>query len=563
MSFDIATGIDSRAGRRARNEDFAAAARVPGERTGTAGLVVAVADGVSAGGGGLEAAQTTVMTVLDGYPSCPATWDASVALDRVLQAHNGWLHAQNRRSADREMATTLTAAVLRGQTWTVAHVGDTRAWLLRDGALQRITTDHTRHAADLRAMLTRALGIDDRVLIDYYQGELRAGDRLLLASDGVWSRLPEPQLAALLADGDAPQATAETLCERAHAAGADDNLTAAVVHVRALPEADLRAEALRARDLPAPPRLRPGDALDGQTVTQVVADNGVNIVYQVRDDADGELYALKTLHPTRAADPAERDTLVHEAWIARRLDGAHFVRVAPPARQGALYVRYAWHAGATVEQALARGRRFTLDETLPTARSLLLALGRLHRLGIVHRDIKPANLHLGADGVLRIIDLGAAVSGAEPAATRALHAGTPAYIDPQQWDGAPAAAGSDLFAAGVTLYRMTTGRLPYGEVEPYQSGRYRRDPAPPTRHRPDLPIWFEHVLLKAVARDARQRFETAEEFLLAIERGAARPLTAPPPTPLLARDPVAALKIGLALSLLVNGALLALVLMLG
>jgi serine/threonine protein kinase len=171
---------------------------------------------------------------------------------------------------------------------------------------------------------------------------------------------------------------------------------------------------------------------------------------------------------------------------------------------------------------------------------------------VVHRDIKPDNLHLGLDGHWRMLDLGTAVSGRESTAQRELHAGTPSYMNPEQWEGAAADAGSDLFALGVTLYQWLTGRLPYGEVEPYQLGRYQRDPLSTTRLRPDVPIWLDHVLAKAVARDPRQRFETAEELLLALERGAARPLSAVPATPLLQRDPRALLVGALVVSLLFN-----------
>ena len=113
-------------------------------------------------------------------------------------------------------------------------------------------------------------------------------------------------------------------------------------------------------------------------------------------------------------------------------------------------------------------------------------------------------------------------------------------------------AQSDLFALGVTLYQLLTGRLPYGEVLPYQSGRYYRDPVAPSRISPEVPIWLDHIVLKAVARDKRRRFETAEELLLALERGASRPLTAPQASPLMQRDPTAVWKLALGVSLLFN-----------
>jgi len=148
----------------------------------------------------------------------------------------------------------------------------------------------------------------------------------------------------------------------------------------------------------------------------------------------------------------------------------------------------------------------------------------------------------------------------------ALHAGTPSYVNPEQWGfrlrtggvetdapQQPANAQSDLFALGVTLYQaLCKGRLPYGDILPYQAGRYFRDPTPPSRHNPQVPIWLDHVVLKAVSRDEKQRFETAEEFELALERGASRPLTAPSATPMIQRDPTALWKLLLGLSVLLN-----------
>ena len=201
---------------------------------------------------------------------------------------------------------------------------------------------------------------------------------------------------------------------------------------------------------------------------------------------------------------------------------------------------------------LAERAPSSVADVVAAAMAVTRALGRLHRHGVVHRDVKPANLHLGADGQWRLLDLGAALSGRESAGQRVLRAGTPSYMNPEQWSGAAPDRGSDLFALGVTLYRWLAGRLPYGEIEPYQAARYRRDPAPLSRLRPDVPMWLDHLVRRAIARDARQRFETAEEMLLALERGAARPLAAPPATPLVHAGGAALLRVALAVSVLLN-----------
>ena len=582
MSFELDFGQVSLQGRKDINEDFAALVEGRGHERAR-GAIAAIADGVSTGGHGREAAQTSVNALVTDYFATPPTWDTTVALDRILAAHNSWLAAMNRRRQPAVGLTTITALVLRGQSYTLAHVGDTRAYLLRDGRLQRLTTDHVIAQRDMAHQLTRAMGLDDHVVVDYSQGEVQSGDLFVLLSDGVHGFVPERPLQALLQAAQPAQVLSEQLVDAALRNGSTDNLTAMVVQVKGVLESTLQDESRRALALPVLPLLKVGDTVDGLTVRAVVADNGVHRVYQVEAPAQGggagRLYALKTLLPQRAHDAQERATLAHEAWVARRMQtgaaGAHLARLVDwplrPASGAAardasgFYLLYEWHAGRTLGDWLrhrAPGQPLSVAQAVGAVTQAAQLLGWLHRQGVVHRDIKPDNLHLGDDGVLRVLDLGVALSGREPEATRRLHAGTPSYMNPEQWAGYERSsdtqgqlpdAGSDLFALGVTLYQLLSlGRLPYGEVVQYQLGRYHRDPVAPSRHHPSVPIWLDQIALKAVARQRTQRFETAEELLLALERGASRPLSAPGPQPLMQRDATALWKIALAVSALVN-----------
>jgi serine/threonine protein phosphatase PrpC len=567
VSFDIDVGHASERGPSSSNEDFAAVCQ-PDAADEPLGWIAALADGVSTGGAGLLAAQTTVMTLVHDYFGAPATWDTTVALDRLIEAQNAWLADHNRRRAwERDAGTaltTLTAVVLRGHSFTLAHVGDTRAWLLRDGECTQLTQDHVLPDMRLAGQLTRAIGLEEHVRVDYLQRELQAGDCLVLTSDGVHRPLSRQRLAAIVQQASDAQAASTALVREALAAGGDDNATALVLRVRGLAAGRYEDVLGQARTLPVPPRLNVGAPLDGFTITALVADTGVHRLYQARD-ASGALVAIKTLHESRASDDEERAMLAHEAWLGARLterlapgDAAGFVRVHELHEPSAFYVVYDWHAGRTLQQRLQDKPRAPISEVVAAAIACARALGRLHRAGVVHRDIKPANLHGGDDGQWRILDLGVALSGREPKVQRTLHAGTPSYMNPEQWDDEPAApdAASDLYALGVTLYQWLTGKLPYGEIEPYQRARFRRDPARPSRHAPDVPIWLDHLVCKAVARDAKQRFETAEELVIALERGASRPLAAPPATPLALRDPHTLMKIALGVSLLLNALLI-------
>ncbi len=578
MAFEIDIGYCSSAGLKPGNEDFCAA-MLADHGFEEMGAIAAIADGVSRGGMGKEAAQTTVISLLRDYYGTPQTWDTTVALDRIIAAQNAWLAGINRRRFPAMGLTTLTALVLRGQSYALAHVGDSRAYLLRDGELQQLTHDHVVNHPDFKHTLLRAVGAEDRVVVDYLQGDVQVGDVFVLVTDGMYGAFPARQFGALIAGMNA-QSAGEALVQSALKAGSRDNVTALVVRVLGLLAATLQDENRAAVTLPVPARLAVGASIDGLVTTAVVADNGINVIYQVRDPASRTLYALKTLNPARAHDAQERAMLAHEAWLAKRMQSSraagNLVRLHDelPTKlpRSAFYLLYDWHGGETLQQMMSRMKRCNVPQVLSIAQQVLKALGLLHRQGVIHRDIKPANLHQGDDGVLRLLDLGVALSGREPPEMRRLHAGTPSYVNPEQWGwGHKAGAGggetsaadaaqareladaqSDLFAIGVTLYQLLTGKLPYGEVLPYQLGRYYRDPTPPSRHNPEVPIWLDHVVLKAVARDKRQRFETAEEFALAIERGASRPLTAPQATPLLQRDPAAWWKLGFLLSVLFN-----------
>ena len=594
MSFIVDIGWCSERGQRSLNEDFAGAVQAPPAEAWR-GLVAAVADGVSAGGQGLEAAQTTVMGLLGDYFSTPDTWETTVVLDRLIGAQNAWLadHNRRRQGAGRGAAlTTLTALALRGQTWTLAHVGDSRAWLVRGAAvataaasgdepdaaveLMQLSTDHAFDQPDQRSRLTRAMGLDDAVRLEFSQGDVRIGDCFVITTDGVHGVLKPTRLATLARTGSA-QAASSALVADALAAGSRDNATALVLRITGVDARQLQDELAEARRLAPPPLLKVGDRLDGHVITALVADTGVHRLYQARapcdpataprdpaaaahDPHDQPLVVLKTLHPSRAGDPEERAMLAHEAWLGQRVTArgeAGFVRVRErPVDATALYTVFDWHPGKTLQQLMAGGQRPGVAQVVAAATALTGALGMLHRHGVVHRDIKPGNLHLGDDGQWRILDLGVALSGREGEAQRELHAGTPSYMNPEQWQGSGADAGSDLFALGVTLYQWLTGHLPYGEIEPFQAGRYRRDPTPPSRLRPDVPIWLDHLLRKAVAREAALRFESAEELLLALQRGAARPISAPVATPLLRRDPAAVWQGALVVSLLFNGLLI-------
>jgi serine/threonine protein phosphatase PrpC len=564
MPLSINVGHATRAGMRERNEDFVGLVTPNEPELSAKGLIAAIADGVSGNDGGREASEYTVRGLLADYYATPDTWPVTQALDRVIKAINSWVQRQGTARAELAgMASTLTAVVLRGGFYYFSHVGDTRLYLLRAGTLTRLTADHVWDRPEMQHVLTRAIGLDSRVAIDHGMGELREHDVFLLVSDGVWGWMSEYDLTHHLSQVALGQldasAAADALVGTALAAGSTDNSSALILKVEALAEENLRDALTVSQQLPAPPKLKVGQTIDGYQVEAVIHSSPATLLYRVFDAKSQRQLVLKTLHPDRANDSHERAAFAQEEWLARRVVARFFPLAIVPEQQNYLYYLSTWHEGETLQQRLEAGAHFTTPETVTHGEKLMRAIGALHRRSIIHRDIKPANVHLGTDGELRLLDLGVAISGMEEQqALRAPQAGTPSFLAPEQFDNAPPSDQTDLYAAGVTMYVMLTRRYPYGEIEPFQRPRFG-DPVPPSCYRPDVPQWLENVLLKAVARDPTERFETAEEFLLALERGPRNPLPARAPTPLAKRDPEALWRAIAAVSVVLNLLLLYLI----
>jgi protein phosphatase len=274
------------------------------------------------------------------------------------------------------------------------------------------------------------------------------------------------------------------------------------------------------------------------------------LIYRARHDKTGQRWALKTLQPILAGDADAASRLLAEEWFLKRVHSHYFPDVLALPGRNFLYFAVRYYDGATLQDTLDAGQHFSPVEAVTLMIRVLKGLAALHRLDIVHRDIKPANLHVDHEGKLRILDLG--VARCPTLDTRELHAqpGTPSYMAPELFNSVEANPQTDLYAVGVSFYHLLTRKYPYGEIEPFQRPKFG-EPAPPSRTRPDIPPWLENVLLKAVARDPAQRFETAEEMLLALERGEANPLLRRR-TPLIERSPAGAWPLVAALSIALN-----------
>ncbi|MCF5723438.1 protein kinase domain-containing protein [Pseudomonas syringae] len=550
MSLQLSVAQASAIGPRAENQDALRVVTPVAELAASKGYLCAMADGVSQCADGGLAARSTLQALALDYYATPQTWSVAQALERLLLAQNRWLQANG---GGQPLLTTLSALVFRGQRFTLAHVGDCRAYRWLDGELQRISDDHVWEQPGMQHVLKRALGLDQHLVVDFLDGQLRPGECFLLLSDGVWATLGDHSISAILREQTDLSLAVSTLVSAAHLAGSQDNASALLVRVDTLGAATLGDALVQLQQWPLPPALKAGQQFEGWKVESVLAQSRQSLLYRVRD-AQQQAWLLKTLPLTRDDDNAAGQALLSEEWFLRRVAGRAFPEVHAASGRQHLYYVMREYSGQTLADVYKRQGPLPLAQWQSIAERLLRAVGLLHRRQILHRDIKPENLLLGDDGELRVLDFGLAYCpGLSEDRTHELP-GTPSFIAPEAFSGEHPTAQQDLYSVGVTLYYLLTGHYPYGEIEAFQRPRFTQ-PVSASRYRPDLPDWLPLSLERAVAAAPAQRYETAEEWLLVLEQADRQELSIRP-KPLLEREPLKVWRTLGLVSMLINLVLL-------
>ncbi|WP_353474156.1 bifunctional protein-serine/threonine kinase/phosphatase [Salipiger sp. H15] len=517
----------SHAGVKPRNDD-AIAGKVPGSawEMQAKGIVACIADGISTGRNSDKAAQISVIQFARDYYSAPESWPVRDCAGRLLTALNSWFHAQNRSGSPEAegQVTTFTALIARSQTLHVVHIGDTRASRLRGGRLQRLTEDHAARFMGGPEALTRALGIESDIRVDYLSEAMAAGDLYLLTSDGVHGVLGGAEIAQQL-DG-APletqaelEAAARRLCEAALAAGSNDNVSCLLLRVLELPAETLTEAHDRLTAQAIPPRMVPGNRIDGWEVMEVLHASPRSTVYLVRRAGEEGVQVLKA--PSRNFE----DNLHYlegfslEQWVGRRIAHPQVMKIRPHEDSRFLYYVAEHVEGQTLRDWMGRNPAPGIATVLPLLGSLAAALRVFHRMGMVHRDLKPENVILGPDGTAKIIDFGSVqVSGFREiarAGAEELPEGSLNYIAPEVLTGQEATPRSDLYSLGVIAWEMLAGRVPVDLETRARLPARPADWALPqlAERRPDLPEGTQAVLARVLSPDPAQRPRAMSEFL--------------------------------------------------
>ena len=277
---------------------------------------------------------------------------------------------------------------------------------------------------------------------------------------------------------------------------------------------------------------------------EVLGYGGMAEVRRGRDIRLGRDVAVKTLRSDLARDPTFQSRFRREAQSAASLNHPSIVAVydtGEDMHDGAVspYIVMEYVEGRTLRQVLESEGRLYPQRALEITAQICTALDQAHRAGIVHRDVKPGNVMLTPAGEVKVMDFGIARALTSTAATMTQTAaviGTAHYLSPEQARGEHVDARSDVYSAGCMLYELLTGGPPFaGDTAVAVAYQHvREDPVPPSRLEPDVPASVDAIVLKAMAKNPANRYQTAADMRADVERAlAGRPVEA---TPVLAED---------------------------
>jgi len=568
-SLAVSVGQYSTAGVKAENQDFHGCLQPEGEDLASKGIALAIADGISTSTQGAAAAETAVKSFLTDYLCTPHSWSVQTAGERVINATNGWMHAQNSAAGrvsdetrEAGLICTFSALVLKSRSAHIFHVGDARIAHLSAKGLEPLTEPHRVSAGGGQTYLAKALGMARNVELDYRHLSVEVGDLFILTTDGVHEVLGDAAIRRIIEHGRDLDDAARKLCEAALEAGSSDNLTTQIVRIESLPGGELEELLEFGPSLPTAPQLTAGERFEGYTVLRSLHASARSHVYLARDEADGRQVVLKVPSTEHAEDPAQRAALQLEEWVMRRLKHQNLLGATPqrgPRRY--VFATSEFVDGQSLIEWIADHPEPELGKVRDIVRQIASGLLAMHRREMIHRDLRPHNVLIDADGTVKIIDFGSVqVAGWQDILPlregEAAYAGTLQYAAPELYQGLPASPASDLYSLGTIAYQMLTGALPYGSKLPSaaaHSGNRMPRYIPASSINPAVPDWMDAALAKAVHTDPTRRYFELSEFTYDLAHPN-KTLARPEPLPLLYRGSVefwraAAILLAIALAL--------------
>jgi serine/threonine-protein kinase len=269
-------------------------------------------------------------------------------------------------------------------------------------------------------------------------------------------------------------------------------------------------------------QLDPGQMLDHYRIEAAIARSGMSELYRATDVESGRTVAIKVPLPEMEADPVLLERFKREEEIGQLLDHPGIIKTYNHEQRSRLYMAMEWAEGRLLRAILNEEKKLPVERAIRLTLGICDALDYMHKHGIVHRDLKPENVMVSEGDTIKLIDFGIAMKEDARRLTfvnMSATLGTPDYISPEQVKGQRGDQRSDIYAAGIMLYEMLAGRVPYEGPNPLaaMNERLLHDVAPVREFNPDVAPEVEEVLFRALEREPRHRYATASEMAWELE----------------------------------------------
>jgi serine/threonine-protein kinase len=268
--------------------------------------------------------------------------------------------------------------------------------------------------------------------------------------------------------------------------------------------------------------LSVGNQLDHYRIDELIARSGMASIFRAIDLNDGKQVAIKLPHPEMECDPALFDRFKREMEIGQKLNHPGVMKVYPNEKRSRVYMVMEWVDGKLLRRLLGIQHKMPRERAIALTVKILDALDYIHKNGVVHRDLKPENIMVGLEDRIKLIDFGIAGNEGSRRLTFAKLSnvmGTPDYISPEQVKGKRGDGRSDLYAVGVMLYEMLTGKMPFQGANPFaiMNERLLNNPIPPCEVDPTITPQLQEIIYRALEREPANRYPTAREFIHDLE----------------------------------------------
>ncbi len=519
-------GGSSSKGEKSVNQD-AFAVKVPGNSVLLdKGICAVVADGLSCAQKAAEASQLAVTEFINSYYNTPETWAVKHAGAKVIKSLNTWLYGQTQLNSTSQWLTTLSAIIFKSQTAYLFHVGDCRISRISNGTLEHLTREHNHKQGKSSTVLTRAMGADNRIEVDYQQIALTCGDLFIISSDGFYTYLSEQDIVNELSKVNEQtnrlqlEHISHRLIAKAIRAGSDDNVTCLVIYISQIPEGDFVELTNLMANKVVPPVLKEHDKLDDFNVLKVLHHTTRSHIYLVNTKGDPTPKVMKVPSLGYSENMTYLKYFIQEAWVSKGFSHPNLMNIRiSPSTSHFLYHISDFKQGRTLRQWMTENPAPELFQVQQIVKQLVLALRAMQRLSVVHRDIRPENVIIDEYGVITVIDYGSVQIGAEleEKLQAGLPLGTLEYSAPEYLMHNKADFSSDLYSLAIVAYEMLSGDYPYPPIKNenniskvIEKWRYKSL----LDKRPDLPLWLDLTLRQATALDPKHRYQAFSEFQL-------------------------------------------------